>query len=173
MNSVPSEECVISSRSHRAPSEHTGQAVNSTVRLTWSETTVTNGPTRATVHPYRSSSCHNNLQQQVAPRRQGRVPSLSRNGIWGGPSPWCNTHAGKRVRFCGSWVSFSSGCQPGVRVVPFRQMPGSGVAGLWYDPPLSGGRRPLTHSPRREVVSGPATQRVPTPRLLGDSKEWR
>ena len=35
-------------------------------------------------------------------------------------------------------------------------------------PPLSGGRRPLTHSPRREVVSGPATQRVPTPRLLGD-----
>ena len=26
---------------------------------------------------------------------------------------------------------------------------------------------------RREVVSGPATPRVPTPRLLDDSKEWR
>ena len=30
----------------------------------------------------------------------------------------------------------------------------------------------MTHSPRREVVSGPATQRVPTPRLLGDAKRW-
>ena len=55
---------------------------------------------------------------------------------------------------------------------PLRQMAGSRVAALWYDPPWSGGRRPLTHSPRREVVSGPATPRVPTPRLLGVSKEW-
>ena len=47
---------------------------------------MTNGPTRATVHPHRSSSCRNNLQQQVAPRRQGPwVPSLSRNGVFGAP----------------------------------------------------------------------------------------
>ena len=56
---------------------------------------------------------------------------------------------------------------------PLRRMAGSRVAVHWYGPPLSGGRRPLTHSPRREVVSGPATPRVPTPRLLGDSLEWR
>ena len=30
------------------------------------------------------------------------------------------------------------------------------VAALALGPPLPGGRRPLTHSPRREVVSGPA-----------------
>ena len=73
------EGCVVSAHSHRAPSEHTGQAVNSTVRLTENETKMTNGPTCATVHPY-------NLQQQVAPRRQGPwVPSLSRNGFFGAP----------------------------------------------------------------------------------------
>ena len=41
-----------------------------------------------------------------------------------------------------------------------------------FVPPVAAiarGRRPLT---RREVVSGPATLGVPTPRLLGDSKEW-
>ena len=31
-----------------------------------------------------------------------------------------------------------------------------GVAALTHGPPLPGGRRPLTHSPQREVVSGPA-----------------
>ena len=47
---------------------------------------MTKGPTRATVHPYRSSSCRNNLQRPVAPRRQGPwVPSLSRNGVFGSP----------------------------------------------------------------------------------------
>ena len=47
---------------------------------------MTNGPTRATVHPHRRISCRNNLQQQVAPRRQGLwVPSLSRDGVFGAP----------------------------------------------------------------------------------------
>ena len=32
-------------------------------------------------------------------------------------------------------------------------------------PPLHGGRRPVTHSLRREVVSGPAELGVPTPRF--------
>ena len=49
---------------------------------------------------------------------------------------------------------------------PLRRMAGSRVTALYYGPPLSGGRRPLTHSRRREVVSGPATPRVPTPRLV-------
>ena len=46
-------------------------------------------------------------------------------------------------------------------------MVGSRVAALLLVPPLPGDRRPLTHSPRREVVSGSVTRRVPTPRLLG------
>ena len=33
--------------------------------------------------------------------------------------------------------------------------------------PLPGDGLPLTHSPRRVVVSGSVTRRVPTPRLLG------
>ena len=49
---------------------------------------------------------------------------------------------------------------------------GFGVAAPSFVPPLPGGRRPLTHSPRRKVVSGPATRRVPTPPLLGDAKRW-
>ena len=36
-----------------------------------------------------------------------------------------------------------------------------------FCPPLPSDGLPLTHSPRREVVSGSVTRRVPTPRLLG------
>ena len=36
-----------------------------------------------------------------------------------------------------------------------------------FHPPLPRDGLPLTHSPRREVVSGSVTRRVPTPRLLG------
>ena len=79
---------------------------------------MTKGPTRETVHPYRSSSCRNNLQQKVAPRRQGLWdPSLSRNGVFGAPSA---------------------------------------VGPLSLRDASPGGRRPLTHSPQKEVVSGPA-----------------
>ena len=39
---------------------------------------------------------------------------------------------------------------------PLSRMVGSRVAALLYGPPLPSGRRPLTQSPRREVVSGPA-----------------
>ena len=47
---------------------------------------MTNGPTRATVHPYRSSSCRDNMLQPAAPRRHGSwVPSLSRMGFLGAP----------------------------------------------------------------------------------------
>ena len=36
-----------------------------------------------------------------------------------------------------------------------------------FHPPLLADRLPLTHSPRREVVSGSVTRREPNPRLLG------
>ena len=104
VSSVPSEECVISSRSHRAPSEHTGKAVNSSVRLTGSETKVTNEPTRATVHPCRSGSCRNEpaaASGAATPGSLGPFP-FTQCGF-GGPSPWCNTHAGKRVPFGNGW----------------------------------------------------------------------
>ena len=45
---------------------------------------MTKGPTRATVHPYRSSSCRNNLQQQMAPGRHGPwIPlPFAQQGLW-------------------------------------------------------------------------------------------
>ena len=64
-------------------------------------------------------------------------------GFWG-PSPWCNTHAGKRVPFCGSCASFSSKCQPGVRVVPFVRWPalGSPPFGTTHHCQVARGHRP-------------------------------
>ena len=50
---------------------------------------------------------------------------------------------------------------------PLCQLAGSRVVALWYDPPLSGGRRPLTHSPRRVVVSGPANTEGAHPTASG------
>ena len=41
------------------------------------------------------------------------------------------------------------------------------VISFSFRPPLPGDGLPLTHSPRREVVSGSVTRMVPTPRLLG------
>ena len=79
------------------------------------------------------------------------------------------THADLRVPpCCGSWDVFSLGCQPGssesapcVTWAVFR------VAAPSFVPPLPGGRRPLTHSPRREVVSGPAHTRGAHPTASG------
>ena len=120
-------------------------------RLSRTETKMTNGPTRATVHPYRCSSRRDNPQQPVAPRRQGlRVPSPSRTGFFC-PPPFCVIPTLVREYLLvtiGSWASVSLGCQPGVRVVPFFAwtVPGS--------PPFCSVRHcKVTHSPRREVVS--------------------
>ena len=49
------------------------------------------------------------------------------------------------------------------------------TVGFWdaapsFVPPLPGGRRPLTHSPRREVVSGPAHTRGAHPAASGRLK---
>ena len=82
-------------------------------------------------------------------------------------------HAVSRVPpFCGSWAAFSLGCQPG----SFE----SASCVTWSvlgSPPLRsfhrcpGGRRPLTHSPRREVVSGPAHTRGAHPTASGRLEE--
>ena len=104
-----------------------------------------------------TSSCRNNLQKPVAPRSRGSfVPSPSCTGVFGCPSVFCTdaTHAVSRVLlYCSSWAALAP-CIP-------------------FVPPPPGGRRPLTHSPRKEVVSGPTTRGVPTPRLLGSSLEWQ
>ena len=151
MSSAPSEECVISSNSHQAPSEHEGQAVNSTVRLTRGETKMTNGPMRATVHPFRSSSCRDSMLHPVAPRRQGPwVPSPRTLGS-SGPLPSCALMPPTLFReFLFSvagplslWVA-----SPGV----LSQPPASLGRFLGRRPAarsaIAGGRRPLTHSPR-------------------------
>ena len=88
-------------------------------------------------------------------------------GLWV-PSLLCTTHTDLKVPLFGDeWQSGS--CLFGIPARgpsrPLRRMAGSRVAAHWYGPPLSGGRRPPTHSPRREVVSAP--------RLLGVSQEWR
>ena len=49
------------------------------------------------------------------------------------------------------------------QVTPHRD----NVMSFSFRPPLPGDGLPLTHSPRREVVSGSVTRRVPTLRLLG------
>ena len=105
---------------------------------------MTNGPTRATVHPYRCSSCRNNLQQPVAPRCHSPwVPFLSRNGVFGAPSLGAISTLVRENLFdtSGSWASFSSGCQPGVRVVPFVRWPvlGSPPFGTIHHCQVAGG----------------------------------
>ena len=57
------------------------------------------------------------------------------------------------------------------RVSPLRRLVGFRVAALPFVPPLPGGRRPLTHSPRREVVSGPANTEGAHPTASGRRKE--
>ena len=111
-----------------------------------------------------TSSCRDNLQKSVAPRRKGPcVPSLSRIVFfWAPPLGAIPTLVREYLLWQLGLIFFGMPARGPSR--HFRQMAGSRVAALWYDPPLSGGRRPLTHSP---------TPRVPTPRLLGVTKEWR
>ena len=61
----------------------------------------------------------------------------------------------QRVPFGHEWqlglILFGMPAQGPSRLL--HRMAGSRVAAVCYGPPLSGGRRPLTHSPWREVVS--------------------
>ena len=143
--------------------------------LSRSATKETNRPTHATVHPYRVSRCRDNLQQPVAPRRQGPwVPfPFAHWGLWA-PSLLCNTHAGSRVPLCVAVrIAFSLGCQHGsYESAPFFAW---SVLG---SPPSS-----TIHHCTGQVATDPQSPKggsqracplgVPTPRLLGVSKEWR
>ena len=90
---------------------------------------MTHGPTRAATTPEAQPRPFTTRLQM--PRQPAAVSgaatlgslgllTFEHRGLWV-PSPQCTdaTHAGERVPFCGSWASFSSGCQPGVRLVPF------------------------------------------------------
>ena len=101
-------------------------------------------PTPAVVHPYRTSRCRNNLQQPVAPRRQGPwVPSLSRRRVFGPSPPFIDAiHAGSRAPlFVDKWqlgrVLFGLPAQE-FCVSPLRHLVGSWVAALELVPPLHG-----------------------------------
>ena len=60
------------------------------------------------------------------------------------------------------------GCQPGSsESAPCVTWSVFGSSPLQHGPPLPGGRRPLTHSSRREVVSGPAHTRGAHPTASG------
>ena len=132
---------------------------------------MTNGPTRIGV-AVAATTCSSQWRRNA--RVLGSLPFHALGSL--GPLPLVQDPRWFESTYfdtSGSWASFSSGCQSGGPSRPLRRMAGSRVAALWYGPPLSDGRRPLTHGPRREVASGPATPRVPTPRLVGDSWEWR
>ena len=147
----------------------------SSTGLSRSATKDTNRPTHATVHRYHASSCRDNLQQPVAPRRQGPwVPPLHALGVFGHPSLVCNTHVVLRVPLGHEWQLGRSlfGLPARVRVVPFvtRSVLGS--------TPLS-----TFHHCTGQVATDPQSpkggsqracpQGVPTPRLLGVTQEWR
>ena len=101
------------------------------------------------------------LQSSVAPRRP---LALVQHPRWFESTFSSEVAVGKRSLWDAS---------PGVVSQPLCHLVGFRVAAPSFVPPLPGGRRPLTHSPRREVVSRPAQLVVPTPRLLGVSQQWR
>ena len=73
--------------------------------------------------------------------------------------------------FTGSWVAFSSGyASPGSESPPPGRCSGRRPCSRSA---IARGRWPLTHSPQKEVVSGPAQLGVPTPRHLGVLEQWR
>ena len=141
---------------------HTGYLMEmSSTGLSRSVTMETTRPTHATVHPYRASSC-----------RDAKVfgsPPLRTMGSLG-PSLVCNTLAGSRVPLFVAVRSLSLwDATPGSESSPssLGRFLGRRPSAR---PPLPGDRRPLTHSPRREVVSGPAHTRGAHPTASGRLK---
>ena len=115
------------------------------------------GRTSSTIWAPRACGCRDNPQKQngaTTPGFSGPFPSDS--GVFGPPPLF--------VCCSPRWVeSTSFFWQLGLSLfgMPARGpsrplLVGYRVAALALGPPLPGGRRPLTHSPRREVVSGPA-----------------
>ena len=127
-----------------------------------------------TAHPYHASK----LPRQPAassgaatPGSLGPLP-FTHWGLWA-PSLVCNAHAGLRVPLGQDWQLGRS----------LFGMPARGPSRPLESLGRFQGRRPFVRStiarrqeatdPQWEVVSGPATPRVPTPRFLGVTKEWR
>ena len=95
---------------------------------------MTNGPTRATVHPYRGSSCRNNLQQQVAPATPGSLGPLPFHAmVFLGPSPSGNTTLVREYLFVAVGPHSLRDASPGSESSP------SSDGRFW-------GRRPLVRS---------------------------
>ena len=92
---------------------------------------------------------------------------------------WQATHADLRAPLVSlvPWGSDKEAVSSGMPARGLESSPsspvGSWVAALLSCSKLSEDGLPLTHSPRREVASGSVARGVPTPRLLGVSKQWR
>ena len=128
--------------------------------------------------PQRASSCRDNLWF-LGPLPFAHwflwAPSPSRTGVFGAPSFGAIPTLVREYLLVasGSWASVSLGGQPGSsESAPYVTWSVFGSPPFLV-PPLHGGRRPLPHSPRREVVIGPATRGVLTSRLPGVSQRWR
>ena len=131
-----------------------------------------------------STTCQQLPRQPAAANGDARVlgPLPHRHwGLWAS-SPLCAqaTHADLRAPLSGDeWQLGSCLFRMPARGPsrPLRHLVGFRVAALQHVPPLSGGRRPLTHSPRREVVSGPANTEGAHPtasgRLAGVALFWQ
>ena len=136
------------------------------------------GQGRRSIFPNRLTTAGLRLPRQPATANGATTPGIS------GPLPfahrglWCHApflidavHAGSRVTRLVTVrprslrdASLGSESSPPGRFSGRRPCARSAIArGRWL----------LTHSPRREVVSGPAQLEVPTPRHLGVEKEWR
>ena len=99
-------------------------------------------------------------------------PFPSHSGVFGPPAPFRSLQS-TLVREYSVWWQFRPrslwDASPGVMSQPpvvTWSVFGSPPLRTFHHCPVAG--RPLTHSPRREVVSGPVQLGGPTPRLLGD-----
>ena len=136
---------------------------------------------RRSIFPCRPSTTRKQLPRQPAavsgaatPRSLGPLP-LARWGLWA-PSPFvrCRHRAGSSIScYFVSAVRALSLASPGVLSQPLLSLGRFLGRRPPFVPPLPGDGISLTHSPRREVASGPVTRVVPTSRLLGVSKRWR
>ena len=118
----------------------------------------------------RTSSGRNKLQQASGAATPGSLGPPLRSQVFGSP-PFCVPTPTLVREFLflvtrNSKTSLFGLPARELRVSPLCHSVGSWVAALPFVPPLPSDRIPLTQSPRREVATGPATQGVPTPRLL-------
>ena len=124
----------------------------------------------------RDGGCRDNPQQQMAPRRWGsRVPSLRTVGSLGPrPFSYAEVHAGLRAPLLAVRPRSLWDASPGVMSQPPVSLARFSGRRPCARSAIARGRRLLTHSPRREVVSRPVQLGVLTPRHLGDENSgWQ